>query len=53
LPSVEDYIRSATAAKLLALEAADKEERDILLRIAAQWERLAQYKAKKEGHSER
>jgi len=49
LPTAEEYRRSAEECRRLAGETPDKVERTTLLRMAAQWERLAEYKAKKEA----
>ena len=41
--SPDDYRRAAKESRRLADHAADKWERDSLLRIAADWERLSQF----------
>jgi hypothetical protein len=49
MPTSEDYKRSAEECRRLAQQAHDDIEREALLRMAAQWDRLAQHKAKVEG----
>ncbi len=49
MPKSEEYRKSATECLRLAEEAHDPQEREILLRMAAQWERLADYKAQLEN----
>jgi hypothetical protein len=44
MPTSEQYRKSADDCRRLAEEAEDPGEREILLRMAAQWERLAAYK---------
>jgi hypothetical protein len=49
MPSSEEYRQSADDCLRLANEAEDPEEREILLRMARQWVRLADYKAELEN----
>ena len=49
MPTSEEYRKSAEECLRLANEAIDLKEREILLRMATQWERLADYKAKIEN----
>ncbi len=51
MPTSEEYRRRVEEGRLLASKAADPSERELLLRTAAQWERLADYKEKREGGS--
>jgi len=46
-----DYLRQAEETRLLAKRTKDLSEREALLRMAAQWERLAAHKATKEAES--
>jgi hypothetical protein len=46
--SPDDYRRAAADTRRLAARTSDEWERKALERMAAQWERLAEYKAKKE-----
>jgi hypothetical protein len=45
MPTSEEYRRSAEKCKQLALESQDRFERDALLKMAAMWDRLANYKS--------
>jgi hypothetical protein len=45
MPTPEEYRKSAEECLRLANETQDAKEREILLRMAAQWGRLADYKA--------
>jgi hypothetical protein len=49
MPTSGEYRKSAHECRLHAREAHDTHEREILLRIAAQWERLSEHKARKES----
>ena len=49
MPSANHYRQSAHDCRKAATESADKDEREALLRIAAQWDRLADHKARKEA----
>jgi hypothetical protein len=49
MPTSEDYRQSAEECRRLAEQAHDDVERDALLMMAAQWDRLAAYKAKAEA----
>lgn len=49
MPSSNEYLRHAEESRRLAAQSSDERERETLLRIAAQWEVLAQYKVKKEA----
>jgi hypothetical protein len=49
MPTSEHYKRSADECRRLAKEAHDEIERETLLRMAAQWHRLAKHKTKIEG----
>jgi hypothetical protein len=49
MPTSEDYRRKAAETRQLATATQDVWERESLLRMAAQWERLAEHKAKKEA----
>ena len=48
MPTSKDYKRSAEECRRLAEQAHDQIEREALLTMAAQWDRLAEYKAKTE-----
>jgi hypothetical protein len=45
--TVDEYRRATEAAKRLAAQTTDEGERQALLRIAAQWEHLAEYRERK------
>jgi|HubBroStandDraft_5_1064220.scaffolds.fasta_scaffold47672_2 hypothetical protein len=49
MPTSEEYRKSADDCQRLADEAQDPKEREILQRMATQWGRLADYKAKLEN----
>lgn len=49
MPTAEDYRNSAHECRSHAREAQDRQEREALLRMAAQWDRLAEHKARKEA----
>ena len=48
-----DYLRQAEETRLLAKRTKDLSEREALLRMAAQWERLAAHKATTEAEIHR
>jgi len=48
MPTFEDYRRRADETRILAAQTKDLWERQALLLMAAQWERLAAHKATKE-----
>jgi hypothetical protein len=48
-PTADHYRKSAQECRRIAGEAQDSHERETLLRMAAQWERLAEHKARKEA----
>jgi hypothetical protein len=49
MPTSDHYRKSADDCRRHAKEAHDTLERETLMRMAAQWERLAQHKARKES----
>jgi hypothetical protein len=49
MPTSEHYRNSARECRAHAKEANDTLERETLLRMAAQWDRLAEHKARKES----
>jgi hypothetical protein len=49
MPTSEHYRKSAGECRSHAKEANDTLERETLLRIAAQWDRLAEHKERKEA----
>jgi hypothetical protein len=49
MPTSEHYRKSADDCLRHSKEANDTLERETLLRMAAQWDRLAQHKARKES----
>jgi hypothetical protein len=49
MPTAEYYRKSAEQCRTHAREAHDTHERETLLRMAAQWDRLADHKARKES----
>jgi hypothetical protein len=49
MPTSEHYRKSADDCRRHSKEANDTLERETLLRMAAQWNRLAQHKARKES----
>jgi hypothetical protein len=49
MPNSEHYRRRAEECRALAMQAHDEHERATLLRMAEQWERLAEHKEKKEA----
>jgi hypothetical protein len=52
MPTSEHYRKSAEDCRRSAKEAHDVHERETLLRMAAQWDRLAEHKARKESEQE-
>jgi hypothetical protein len=52
MPTSEQYRKSAEDCRRNAKEAHDVHERETLLRMAAQWDRLAEHKARKESEQE-
>ena len=52
MPTSKHYRHSAEECRRLAREAHDEFEREALLRMVAQWERLADHKAKREAHQD-
>jgi hypothetical protein len=51
MPTSEEYRNLAAETRVLAGQTRDEHERDALLRISAQWELLADYKAAREAGS--
>jgi hypothetical protein len=49
MPTSEHYRKSAEECRSHARDAHDTHERETLLRMAAQWDRLAEHKARKES----
>jgi hypothetical protein len=49
MPTSEHYRKTAEECRRHAKEADDIVERETLLRMAAQWDRLAEHKARKES----
>jgi hypothetical protein len=49
MPTSEQYRKNAQECRCHAREARDTLERETLLRMAAQWDRLADHKARKES----
>jgi len=49
MPTSEHYRKSAQECRRHAKETSDRLERETLLRMAAQWDRLADHKARKES----
>jgi|HubBroStandDraft_5_1064220.scaffolds.fasta_scaffold1166848_1 hypothetical protein len=49
MPTSERYRECAEECRRYAKEANDAHERETLLRIAAQWDRLAEHKGRKEA----
>jgi hypothetical protein len=49
MPTSEYYRKNAQECRTHARETPDIHERETLLRMAAQWERLADHKARKES----
>ena len=53
MPTSEHYKHSADECRRLAKDAHDDIEREALLKMATQWDRLAEHKAKIEGREGR
>ena len=49
MPTSEHYRKNADDARALARETQDTQEREALLTVASQWDRLAEYKSRKEA----
>jgi hypothetical protein len=49
MPTSERYRDNAAECRSHAKDARDTHERETLLRMAAQWDRLAEHKARKES----
>jgi hypothetical protein len=49
MPTSEHYRKNAQQCRLHAGETEDTHEREVLLRMAAQWDRLADHKGRKEA----
>ena len=49
MPTADHYRKSAQECRRIADETHDQHERETLLRMAAQWDRLAEHKARKEA----
>ena len=49
MPTAEQYRKSAEQCRRVARGTDDQVERESMLRIAAQWDRLAQHKDRKEA----
>jgi hypothetical protein len=52
MPTSEHYRQSAQECRSHARGTDDTHERETLLRMAAQWDRLAEHKARKESEQE-
>jgi hypothetical protein len=52
MPTAEQYRKSAEQCGRVAGQTEDRLERESLLRIAAQWDRLADHKARKEAEKD-
>jgi ribosomal protein S15P/S13E len=52
MPTLEHYRKCAQDCRSLARDTHDTHEREVLLRMAAQWDRLAEYKGDKEKEPE-
>jgi hypothetical protein len=51
MPTSGEYRQSADECRRLAEDAEDQDERDTLLELAHQWDRLAEHKANLESQS--
>lgn len=51
MPTSESYRKNARECRAYSKEAHDQLERETLLRMAAQWERLAEHKARMESEN--
>jgi hypothetical protein len=49
MPTSEHYRKNAEECRALAKETHDTQDRETLLRMAAQWDKLAEHKARKEA----
>ncbi len=49
MPTSEHYKPRAEECRALAAQAHDEHERAVILKLAGQWDRLAEMKAKKEA----
>jgi hypothetical protein len=49
MPTSDNYRQNAEECRRHATEVHDRHEREALLRMAAQWDRLAGHKARKEA----
>jgi hypothetical protein len=49
MPTAEQYRKSADQCRRVAGNTEDRHEREAVLRIAAQWDRLAEHKERKEA----
>jgi hypothetical protein len=49
MPTAEQYRKSADQCRRVAGNTEDRHEREALLRIAAQWDRLAEHKQRKKA----
>jgi hypothetical protein len=52
MPNADHYRKSAAECRAVAKETNDSVERETLLRMATQWERLAEHKSRKEAEEE-
>jgi hypothetical protein len=52
MPTAEQYRKSAQQCRRVADGTEDRHEREALLRIAAQWDRLAEHKERKEAEKD-
>jgi hypothetical protein len=52
MPTAEQYRKCAEQCRRVAGDTTDREEREALLRIAAQWDRLADHKRRKNAENE-
>jgi hypothetical protein len=51
MPTAEQYRATAQQCRRVAGRTEDRDERAALLRIAAQWDRLADHKARKDAEN--
>jgi len=49
MPTSKEYRDLANETRVLASQAKDEHEREVLLRVSGQWELLADYKATREA----
>jgi hypothetical protein len=52
MPTAEQYRKSAQQCRDVAGRTEDRLERESLLRIATQWDRLAEHKARKDAEND-